>query len=160
LGSQHFSYNDELLEGVKMWLSKQAADFLDNDIQKLILQYDKCLNGSDYVEKQLKYIHIHAFLYIITFFLSVLLTARWRLLSEQTSYPKQFCFFLYMRKPSMESIITETMTLATNDLPSQLPVNAGKVFFLLIHIKVSLMKGLVKLQMKTAVNISKVTKNI
>jgi hypothetical protein len=51
------------------------------------------------------------------------------------------------------------MTLASNDLTTQLPVNARKVFFLLIHIKVSLMKGLVKLHIKTAVHISKGTKN-
>jgi histone-lysine N-methyltransferase SETMAR len=47
LGSQHFSSNEELVEGVKTWLSSQAAD-----IQKLIPQYDKCLNsGVDSIEK-------------------------------------------------------------------------------------------------------------
>jgi hypothetical protein len=51
LGSQRFS-NDKLMEGVKMWLSSQSADFFDTRIQKLIPRYDKCLNsGSDYVEK-------------------------------------------------------------------------------------------------------------
>jgi hypothetical protein len=40
------------MEGVKMWLSSQAADFFDTDIQKLIPQYDKCLDScSDYIEK-------------------------------------------------------------------------------------------------------------
>jgi hypothetical protein len=40
------------MEGVKTWLSSQAADFFDTDIQKLIPQYDKCLNTvSDFVEK-------------------------------------------------------------------------------------------------------------
>jgi hypothetical protein len=40
------------VEGVEMWLSPQMADFFDRGLQKLIPQYDKCLNsGSDYVEK-------------------------------------------------------------------------------------------------------------
>jgi hypothetical protein len=47
-----FSNNEELMEGVKTWLSSTAADFFDTGIQKLIPQYDKCLNSScDYVEK-------------------------------------------------------------------------------------------------------------
>jgi hypothetical protein len=51
LGSQHFSYNEKLMEGVKMWLSSKAADFFDTGIQKLIPQY-KCLSsGGDYIEK-------------------------------------------------------------------------------------------------------------
>jgi histone-lysine N-methyltransferase SETMAR len=51
LGSQHFSSNEELMEGVKLWLSSQAPDFFDTGIQKLIPQYNKCLTaGSDYVE--------------------------------------------------------------------------------------------------------------
>jgi hypothetical protein len=36
LGSQRFNNNEELMEGVKMWLSSQAADFSDTGIQKLI----------------------------------------------------------------------------------------------------------------------------
>jgi histone-lysine N-methyltransferase SETMAR len=52
LGSQRLSNNEELTEGVKSWLSSQAADFFDTGIQELILRYDKCLNsGGDYVEK-------------------------------------------------------------------------------------------------------------
>jgi hypothetical protein len=40
------------MEGVKTWPSSQAADFFDTGMQKLIPQYDKCLNSSsDYVEK-------------------------------------------------------------------------------------------------------------
>jgi hypothetical protein len=40
------------MEGVKMWLSSQAADFFDAGIQKFIPQYDKCFNSSDdYIEK-------------------------------------------------------------------------------------------------------------
>jgi hypothetical protein len=52
LGSQRFYNNEELREGVKMWLSSQAADFFDIGIQKLIPRYDTCLSSSgDYVEK-------------------------------------------------------------------------------------------------------------
>jgi hypothetical protein len=52
LGSQHFSRNEELMEGVKTWLSSQAADFFDTSIQKLISRYDRCLSsGGDYAEK-------------------------------------------------------------------------------------------------------------
>jgi hypothetical protein len=59
VGSQHFNCNEELMEGVKKWLSSQAADFFDTHIQKLILRYDKCLSScSDYIEKQLKYVSI------------------------------------------------------------------------------------------------------
>jgi hypothetical protein len=54
-----FNNNEELMEGVKTWLSSMAADFFDTGIQKLIPRYDKCLNsGGDYVEKQLKYVLI------------------------------------------------------------------------------------------------------
>jgi hypothetical protein len=52
LGSQHFNNNKELKEGVKMWLSSQAADFFGTGIQKLTPLYDKCHNsGSGYIEK-------------------------------------------------------------------------------------------------------------
>jgi hypothetical protein len=51
LRSQRFNNNEELIEGVKTWLSSQAVDFFDTGTQKRIPQY-KCLNsGSDYVEK-------------------------------------------------------------------------------------------------------------
>jgi hypothetical protein len=51
LGSQHFSNNEELMEGVKSWLSSQATDFFDTGIQKLIPRY-KCLSyGGDSIEK-------------------------------------------------------------------------------------------------------------
>jgi hypothetical protein len=33
---QNFSSNEELMEGVKTWLSSQAADFFDTGTQKLI----------------------------------------------------------------------------------------------------------------------------
>jgi hypothetical protein len=52
VGSQQFSSNEELMEGVKTWLSSQAGHFFDTGVQKLIPQYDKCLNSSGvYVEK-------------------------------------------------------------------------------------------------------------
>jgi hypothetical protein len=35
LGSQHFSNNEELMEGAKTWLSSQEADFFDTGIQNL-----------------------------------------------------------------------------------------------------------------------------
>jgi histone-lysine N-methyltransferase SETMAR len=51
LGLQCFN-NNELMEGVEMWLSLQVADFFDIGIQKLIPQFDKCLNSGDgYNEK-------------------------------------------------------------------------------------------------------------
>jgi hypothetical protein len=50
LRSQCFNINQELMEGNKTCLSSQAADFFDPGTQKLIPQYDKCLNSSsDYV---------------------------------------------------------------------------------------------------------------
>jgi hypothetical protein len=40
------------MEGVKTWLSLQAADFFDTGLQKLIPWYDKCVSFSgDYIEK-------------------------------------------------------------------------------------------------------------
>jgi hypothetical protein len=52
LGSQHFSSNEELMEGVKMWLSSQVTQISLTGIWKLIPQYDKSLNSSSYsVEK-------------------------------------------------------------------------------------------------------------
>jgi hypothetical protein len=42
----------ELMEGVRMWLNSQVADFFDTGIQKLIPQYDSYLSSSgDYIEK-------------------------------------------------------------------------------------------------------------
>jgi hypothetical protein len=47
-----FNNNEEMMEGVKTWLSSQSADFSDTGIQKHIPRYDKCLNsGGDYFEK-------------------------------------------------------------------------------------------------------------
>jgi hypothetical protein len=58
LGSQCFNNKEKLMEGAKMWLSSQVADFFDTGIQKLIPRYHKCHNSSgDYTEKLLKYVH-------------------------------------------------------------------------------------------------------
>jgi transposase len=50
LRSQRFNYN-ELMEGVKAWLSSQATDFIVTGIQKLIPRYKYVNSGGDYVEK-------------------------------------------------------------------------------------------------------------
>jgi hypothetical protein len=53
--SQCFN-NGDLMEGVETWLSSQVTYFFDTGKQKLIPQYDKCLNSrSDYAEKKLMY---------------------------------------------------------------------------------------------------------
>jgi hypothetical protein len=51
LGSQRFNNNEELREGVKTWLSSQAADIFNTGIQKLILLYKCLISACDYVEK-------------------------------------------------------------------------------------------------------------
>ena len=44
--------NEELMDGVKGWLSSQPATFYGAGIVKLVSRYDKCLNSEgDYVEK-------------------------------------------------------------------------------------------------------------
>jgi hypothetical protein len=40
-----------MIEGVKTWLSSQAADSFDTGLQKLIPRYKFLTSGSDYVEK-------------------------------------------------------------------------------------------------------------
>jgi len=41
-----------LQEAVMMWFKKQAADFYDSGIQKLVPRLNKCLdNAGDYVAK-------------------------------------------------------------------------------------------------------------
>jgi hypothetical protein len=54
LGTQglRVKMNEELMDGVKDWLSSQPATFYDAGIVKLMSRYDKCLNSEgDYVEK-------------------------------------------------------------------------------------------------------------
>jgi transposase len=45
LGSQRFSNNEDLSDGVKTWLISQVAGFVDTVIQKLIPRYEKCLSS-------------------------------------------------------------------------------------------------------------------
>jgi hypothetical protein len=55
LRSQRFNNDDELMEGVKMWLSSQPADFFDTGTQTLLPRHDECLNSNNnYNEKQMK----------------------------------------------------------------------------------------------------------
>jgi histone-lysine N-methyltransferase SETMAR len=50
-GAQRFN-NNELMEGVKTWMSSRAVGFFDTGIQKITPRYYKCLNsGGDYTEK-------------------------------------------------------------------------------------------------------------
>jgi len=52
LATQRFHTNEELTDGVNNWLHNLAAPFLDEGLQKLVLQYDKCLNvDGTYMEK-------------------------------------------------------------------------------------------------------------
>jgi hypothetical protein len=52
LRSQRFNNYEELMQGVKTWLSSHAADFSDTSVRKLIPRYDKRLSsGGDYDEK-------------------------------------------------------------------------------------------------------------
>jgi len=47
-----FHTNEELMDGVNNWLCNLAAPFFDEELQKLLSQYDKCLNvDGNYVEK-------------------------------------------------------------------------------------------------------------
>ena len=44
--------DDEVQEEVMTWFKRQAADFYDSGIQKLVPRLNKCLgNVGDYVEK-------------------------------------------------------------------------------------------------------------
>jgi hypothetical protein len=52
LANQRFKTNEELMDGVNNWLGTLAAPFCDEELQKLVRRYDKCLNlGGNYVEK-------------------------------------------------------------------------------------------------------------
>jgi hypothetical protein len=52
LANQRFKTNEQLMDGVNNWLGTLAAPFCDEGLQKLVQQYDKCLNlGGNYVEK-------------------------------------------------------------------------------------------------------------
>ena len=52
LGSKRFDDDDDLKDVVQKWLTSQAAAFYEEDIQKLVPCYEKCLNNvGEYVEK-------------------------------------------------------------------------------------------------------------
>jgi hypothetical protein len=50
-GSESFKNNEELMKGVKTWLSSQATDFFDTSIQKLISRYKGLISNGDYAEE-------------------------------------------------------------------------------------------------------------
>ena len=52
LATQLFHTKEELLDGVNNWLHNLAAQFFDEELQKLVSHYDRCPNVyGDYVEK-------------------------------------------------------------------------------------------------------------
>jgi len=51
LATQRFHTNEELMGGVKTWLHNLAVPFYGEGLQKLVQQYDKCLNVDGEVEK-------------------------------------------------------------------------------------------------------------
>jgi len=52
LATQRFHTNKELMDGVNNWLHNLAAPFFDKGLQKLVSQYNKCLNvDGNYVER-------------------------------------------------------------------------------------------------------------
>ena len=52
LGGKRLDGDDDLKDTVQKWLTSKAAAFYEEDIQKLVSRYDKCLsNGGEYVEK-------------------------------------------------------------------------------------------------------------
>jgi hypothetical protein len=52
LATQQFHTNEELMDGVNNWLHNLTAPFFDEGLQKVVSQYDKCLNvNGNYVEK-------------------------------------------------------------------------------------------------------------
>jgi len=52
LAGKKFDDSDELQEEVMTWFTRQAADFYDSGIQKLVPRLNKYLdNAGDYVEK-------------------------------------------------------------------------------------------------------------
>jgi hypothetical protein len=51
LATQRFNTNEELMNGVNIWLHNLAAPFFDKGQQILMSRYDKCLNvDGNYVE--------------------------------------------------------------------------------------------------------------
>jgi hypothetical protein len=52
LAPERISSDDKVKTAVQHWVKTLAADFFDEGIQKLVLQYDICLNlGGSYAKK-------------------------------------------------------------------------------------------------------------
>jgi hypothetical protein len=52
LGVRRIQSNEEMKDAVKQWLNALATEVYDESIQKLVTNYDKCLNvGGDSAEK-------------------------------------------------------------------------------------------------------------
>jgi hypothetical protein len=84
LGSQRFNNNEELMEGVKTWLSSQAEDSFDTGIQNLLP--DKTSASIPAVTTLRSSVSMYLFFVYNTFFsLLVFLTAHRKLLSENPS---------------------------------------------------------------------------
>jgi hypothetical protein len=69
LGSQHFNNTEDLMWGVKTWLSSQAADFSDKVYKNL---YPDMTNVSMWLRWEVAYVCTH-FLYITIIFSHCLL---------------------------------------------------------------------------------------
>jgi hypothetical protein len=55
LAGQRFISDDDAKTAVRRWFRAQPSEFYNSDISKLVVLWDKCLNGcGDYVEKQSK----------------------------------------------------------------------------------------------------------
>jgi hypothetical protein len=79
--SQHFNNNEELMEGVETWLSRQAADFFDTGIQNLFDTTSASVLAVNTLRSSLS-MYVFFVYNKIFFSLLVLLTAQWRLLSK------------------------------------------------------------------------------
>jgi hypothetical protein len=52
LATQRFHTDEELMDGVKIWLHKLAGPFFDEGLEKLVSRYNRCPNvDGNYVEK-------------------------------------------------------------------------------------------------------------
>jgi hypothetical protein len=83
LGSQCFNNNEELMEGVKMWLSSQLADFFETGTKNLFPDKSASIPVVTMLRSSLS-MYFFCIEYIL-FSLLVLLIAHWRLLSEYPS---------------------------------------------------------------------------
>ena len=52
-----FDSDNELKDSVEKWITSQATNFYEHDIQNLVPCDDKCLNvGRDYVKSRLRFV--------------------------------------------------------------------------------------------------------